>query len=303
MPTTPKSGAFILKVPQPPSAPVVFDSPHSGFIFPPDFRPTASRAQIQTTWDAYVDELCADVVGAGATLLAATFPRAYIDANRAVDDIESEILASPWPEPTRLSEHSLRGMGLIHRFALPSVAMYDRKLTVAEVGRRISEYYRPYRQALQEAIDAAWQRHGTVWHFNCHSMKSRGNALNRDSGSTRPDVVIGDRQGTTAPVALTRWVADFFLDRGFSTRINDPYLGADIVRVHGDPARRRYSVQIEINRSLYMHEPTCERNDGFARVRQAMAEFARAVAERTRTELKRLRDSAPRGGTCPANGI
>lgn len=287
MPATRHSGAFVLKTPPPPSSPVVFDSPHSGFAFPADFRPTASRAQIQTTWDAYVDELCAGVVDTGATLLAATFPRAYIDLNRAADDIDPEILASPWPQPTRLSEHSARGMGLIRRFALPAVAMYHRKLTTTDVAHRINEYYLPYRQALRETIDTAWKQHGAVWHFNCHSMKSRGNAMKRDSAATRPDVDIGDRQGTTAPAALTRWVADFFSKHGFSTRINEPYLGADIVRSHGDPARRRYSIQIEINRSLYMHEPTCERNHGFARVRDAMTELARAVADHARSELRR----------------
>jgi N-formylglutamate deformylase len=264
---------------------VVFDSPHSGFAFPADFHPSASRAQIRTTWDAYVDELCARVVDTGATLLSATFPRAYIDLNRAADDIDPAVLASPWPQPTRLSEHCSRGRGLIWRFALPSVTMYDRRLTVAEVAHRINDYYVPYRQALREAIDTAWKQYGVVWHFNCHSMKSRGNVVNRNFGVTRPDIAIGDREGTTAPPELSRWVATFFSERGFSTRINDPYPGADIVRSHGDPAHRRYSIQIEINRALYMDEPTCDRNHGFARVRDAMTELACAVVEHAREKV------------------
>lgn len=285
MPPAPHSGAFQVKALRAPAAPVVFDSPHSGFVFPPDFKPTATLEQIQTTWDAYVDELCDRVVDAGASLVIAQFPRAYIDANRAVDDIDPEVLASPWPKQTQLSEHSRRGMGLIRRLALPSVPMYDRKLMVAEVAHRIDEYYAPYRRALLDVIDGAWQEHGAVWHFNCHSMKSRGNAMNRDSGSTRPDFVIGDRRGTTATPELTRWVAGFFSDRGFAVRINDPYMGADIVRAHGEPERRRNSIQIEINRSLYLDERTCERGPGFARVRDVMTEFAHAAVERARAEL------------------
>lgn len=276
---------FVRHAPGEPALPVVFDSPHSGFYFPPDFEPAATRGEIRTTWDAYVDELCAGVTAAGATLLAATFPRAYIDANRAADDIDPEILATPWPEPVALSEHSARGMGLIRRFALPGVPMYRRKLSVAEVRGRLDRWYQPYRAALAAELDAAWARHGAVWHFDMHSMKARGNAMNRDRGALRPDFVIGDRGGTTAPPELTAWVAAFFTRLGYTVTVNKPYQGADLVRAHGDPARRRFSVQIEINRGLYLDEATGERSAGFARVRDELSAFARAVAGRVRDEL------------------
>jgi N-formylglutamate deformylase len=272
------SGAFFTTAPQNVLAPVVFDSPHSGLEYPPDFRPSASRAEIQTTWDAYVDELCAHVPAAGATLVAARFPRAYIDANRAANDIDPEILDTPWPEAIALSEHGVRGMGLIRRFALPGVPMYDRRLTVAEVSSRIHDFYHPYRRALQTVIDDVWRRHGVVWHFDCHSMKSRGRAMHRDQGAQRPDFVIGDRNGTTAPATVTAWVAEFFARRGYQVKINEPYRGADIVRAHGNPERRCYSIQIEINRSLYMDESTFERRSGFAQVREEISDLARAVA-------------------------
>ncbi len=278
MPSKSPSSAFVLKTPRDPVAPLVFDSPHSGFEFPSDFQPAATRAEIQTTWDAYVDDLCGEVTTAGASLLAARFPRAYIDANRSARDIDPEILAEPWPGPTELSEHAHRGMGLIRRFALPGVPMYRRKLAVGEVRRRIETCYAPYRRVLAETIESTWQRHGVVWHFNCHSMKSRGNAMNRDKGAVRPDFVIGDRGGATAPPQVTAWVAGFFSQRGYRVAINDPYRGADIVKTHGDPARGVLSIQIEINRALYMDEATCLRNSGFAQVRAEFAEFARAAA-------------------------
>jgi N-formylglutamate deformylase len=262
------------------AAPLVFDSPHSGIEYPADFAPAASREHIATTWDAHVDALFRGVTEAGAVLIAATFPRAYLDANRAADDIDPELLDEPWPEPVALSEHARRGMGLIRRYALPGVPMYGRRLSVAEVRRRIDDYHRPYREALHLEIDAAVARHGRVWHFNCHSMKSRGNAMNTDSGRARPDFVIGDRDGTSADPAVTRWVAAHFSDLGYRVQVNDPYRGADIVRAHGDPARGRCSVQIEINRALYMDEATCERGPGFGRLQDHLAGFALAAAER-----------------------
>jgi len=272
--------AFHLTRPSGPGVPVVFDSPHSGIAYPADFHPAATPAQIRTTWDAYVDELFAGVTATGATLLAAAFPRAYIDANRAASDIDPELIDGTWPEPVVLSEHARRGMGLIRRFALPAVPMYHERLPVAAVRRRIDAYFIPYRNALHAAVEGAREQHGAVWHFNCHSMKSRGNAMNVDAGAARPDFVIGDRDGTTADAEFTAWVASYFSNLGYRVRINDPYRGADIVRSHGDPAHGRTSVQLEINRALYLDEATCERGPGFAALAEQLTGFARAVAAR-----------------------
>lgn len=276
----PTSAAFTLRAPRRAATPLVFDSPHSGLEMPPDFRPAASIAEIRTTCDAFVDELYGGVVEAGATLLAARFPRAYIDANRAANDIDPALLAEPWPEPVELSEHSRRGMGLIRRFALPGRPMYDRLLSLAEVRHRLDRHYRPYREALRQEVERAAGRHGDVWHFNVHSMKARGNRMNRDAGAARPDVVVSDRDGTTASPAVTRWVADFFSDRGHRVAINDPYHGADIVRSIGQPARGRHSIQIELNRACYLEEATGERGPRFAGWKRELAEFASAAAAR-----------------------
>ncbi len=258
--------------------PVVFDSPHSGLVYPPDFAPAPPEKTIMTTWDAYVEELFGDAPHHGATLLAAYFPRAYIDANRAVNDIDVELLDAPWPEPVSSTDYTKRGMGLIRRFALPGIPMYERKLTVAEVRHRIDRHYLPYRRALQAELDAAWARDGRVFHFDCHSMKSKGNAMNVDRGSARPDLVISDREGRTAPPKLTTWVAEYFSTRGFTVKINDPYKGGDLVRSYGNPAQRRYSLQIEINRARYLEEHSCERSAKFAPLRAELGSFAAAVA-------------------------
>jgi len=264
--------------------PVVFDSPHSGMEWPPDFRPAAPRAAVHTTWDAFVDELWADVPAHGATLLAATFPRAYIDVNRAADDLDPTLLGSPWPEPLATSDYSRRGMGLIRRLALPGVPMYDHPLPVAEVAARLRDYYRPYRAALAGRLDELHRAHGFVWHVNCHSMKSRGNGMNIDEGALRPDIVVSDRLGRTAAPEFTRRAADWFADRGLSVQVNDPYRGGDLVVTHGDPAAGRQSIQIEINRALYLDEATCTRGPRFAEVRTLLGEFARTLCRLAREQ-------------------
>ncbi|HUR56471.1 MAG TPA: N-formylglutamate amidohydrolase [Opitutaceae bacterium] len=257
---------------------MVFDSPHSGLDYPPDFEPVASRAAILTTWDAYVDELWGGVPAAGATLLTALFPRAYVDANRAANDIDPEVLDAPWPHATVRSDYTRRGMGLIRRFAEPDVPMYARPLSIAAVKHRIGRYHEPYRRALRETLDAVGRRQGVVWHFNCHSMKS-GNGRSNGAAAKRPDVTIGDRDGATASPRVTDWVAKFFRDRGYTVAINHPYRGGDIVRTQGDPARGRHSIQIEINRALYMDEATCERGPRFGALRAELTAFAHAAAD------------------------
>jgi N-formylglutamate deformylase len=251
-------------------------------IFPADFRPAASYAALQTTWDAYVDELWSDAPDAGATLLTATFPRAYVDVNRAESDIDETLLGEPWPVPLTPTDYTKRGMGLIRRNALPDVPMYDRALTVAEVEHRITTYYRPYRDALRGALDVAHARSGLVFHVDCHSMKSRGNAMNVDNGAERPDLVISDRHGTTADSTHTTWACEWFRARGYTVQMNDPYQGGDLVRTFGNPREGRHSMQIEINRARYMNEAAFTRSAEFAAMRESCAQFVRALADRAR---------------------
>lgn len=273
---------------------IVVDSPHSGFGFPEDFAPAAPLDALRTTWDAHVEALWGGAPSAGATLLAATFPRCYIDVNRAEGDLDAALLADAWDGPLAPTDYSRRGMGLIRRDALPGVPMYGAPLSAAAVRTRIDRWYRPYRAALAGAIAEGQRVHGAVWHLNCHSMKSRGNAMNVDAGATRPDVVVSDRRGTTADPALTARIAAWFSARGYRTQVNEPYQGGDLVRTFGAPTVGVQSVQIEFNRSRYMDEATCEPHEGFAALRDdCTALVAAMVAWRDEWSAER-RDAAVR---------
>lgn len=246
--------------------------------WPPDFHPAAPREAILTTWDAFVDELWRGAVDAGATLLHATFPRAYLDVNRAVDDLDPALLSESWPGPLAPSDYSRRGMGLIRRLALPDVPMYDAPLTVSAVRHRLETCYTPYRDTLASCLDRLHAEHGEVWHLNAHSMKSRGNAMNVDAGASRPDIVVSDRDGRTADHLHTQWIAGWLRAHGFTVQVNDPYKGGDLVGFSGAPAQGRHSIQIEINRARYMNEATFERHEGFDEVQRALTALARDVA-------------------------
>jgi len=82
-----------------PSAPLVLDSPHSGTEYPPDFSPALAHGVLRTAEDTWVADLWGDAPAQGVPLLAARFPRSYIDANRNIDEIDSTLFETPWPEP------------------------------------------------------------------------------------------------------------------------------------------------------------------------------------------------------------
>jgi N-formylglutamate amidohydrolase len=266
--------------------PLVFDSPHSGTDYPEDFDHTCPRDVLRTAEDTYVHELYAAAPEAGATLIGALFPRSYIDANRHLSDIDQKLLAEPWPRPLNPGVKTRLGMGLIRRLAVPNLPVYGRKLGVAEVQARIDRYYHAYHAELADAADRLHARFGGLWHIDCHSMKSVSNGMSSEgAGVARADFVLGDRDGTTCAPELTDFVKAFLTRRGYDTRVNDPYKGVELVRRHGRPQENRHSLQIEVNRKLYMDEASFERNSNFARLKSdldaliaALASFARERA-------------------------
>lgn len=274
----------VLRLSEPSAAalPVLVDSPHSGFELPAEFGTVASVDALRSTWDAFVDELWADAPALGATLLAATFPRAFIDVNRSEDDVDETLLDARWPTPLTPTDYTRRGMGLIRREALPGEPMYARQLSVPEVQARIARYYRPYREAVAARLDALRRRHGIAFYLDAHSMKSRGNAMNVDNGALRPDVVVSDRHGRTADPQHTSFVAECFRARGYRVQVNEPYQGGDLVRSFGAPVDGVHAIQVEVNRALYMDEATFTRGAGFATLRAACAECVRELGSYAR---------------------
>jgi N-formylglutamate amidohydrolase len=243
--------------------PLVFDSPHSGSHYPDDFRFSCPLETLRRAEDAFVDELYHAAPHHGATLIGALFPRSYLDANRAVDDLDDALLDGTWPSALRPSHKTRAGLGLVRRVARPGTPIYDRKLSVDEVLGRLERCHTPYHRVLADACDRLHAKFGVVWHVNCHSMPSHPTAK-REGDCT--DFVLGDRDGTTCARELTDHVAAVLRGRGYDVRINEIYKGVEIVRRQGRPAENRHSLQIEVDRSLYMNQKTLEKAPGFARL-------------------------------------
>ena len=268
-----------------PPMPLVLDSPHSGTSYPADFDHLPSRAIVRRAEDTHVETLFGCAPDAGATLVEALFPRAYIDPNRHPSDMDPAVLEEPWPGLVTRSRKTELGIGLVWRLAQGGVPMYARPLSVADVERRIALYYEPYHAAVAAALEERHRRFGAVWHLNCHSMPAVGDVMSDDPGRERAEFVLGDRDGTTCEPEFTAFVATTLSAMGYEVAINDPYKGVELVRKHGRPAERRHSLQIEINRRLYMDEASLARSTGFGalqadlvRLIEALADYVRARA-------------------------
>jgi N-formylglutamate deformylase len=248
-----------------PSAPLILDSPHSGTSYPPDFRASVDYGALRTAEDTWVDDLWGDAIELGVPLLAAQFPRSYIDANRSDDEVDPLLLDSPWPGKQVDTPKVRLGKGLIWRMLDDGTPLYDRKLSVAEVQHRIDACWKPYYSRLGHLLDAAHARFGKVWHINCHSMPSVAGAFATDKpGLVHPDFVLGDRDGSTGEPAFREFVAQWLRERGYNVTVNDPYKGVELVRRFGHPEQGRNSLQIEINRKLYMDETTLRPSENYA---------------------------------------
>lgn len=280
---------FTLRLPEGEALPLICDSPHSGTKYPDDFGYAVPFDLLRAGEDTDVHVLWDALPSVGATLLAAEFPRAYIDPNRDIEDIDAGMLAGPWPSPLKPSEKTRLGIGLIWRDAKKNGngAIYDRQLPVAEIQNRIATYHAPYHAAMREQIEAAYARFGAVWHLNLHSMPADSyEGLQIQSDHPLADFVLGDRDGTTAAPEFTALVAEALKKRGFSVAINDPFKGVALIARLGRPAERRHSIQIEVHRGLYMNEITRERSKDFNALQDALKGVSEDIANYVKDQVK-----------------
>ena len=260
--------------------PIVVDSPHSGTQYPEDFEFLVPKIMLQRAEDSYVGELFSDAPHNGATFIEALFPRSYIDPNRSINDLDPELLETDWSGSIKMGEKSRLGHGLIWRLCPPDRPMYKERLSESKVRHRIESYWRPYHQCLSKTIDTLHSRFGETWHINCHSMPS-GSAPSvvAQNGRKQADFVLGDQDGTTCSMQLRQIISKTLINMGYTVAINDPYKGVELIKAYSNPDYARHSIQIEINRAIYMNERNLERNVNFWELKRNLKQLISVLAD------------------------
>jgi N-formylglutamate amidohydrolase len=284
--------AFEVVAPFRQSLPMAFNSPHSGRCYPADFL-RASRLDektIRRSEDSYIDELMLPAAALGAPLLRANFPRAWLDVNREPYELDPKMFTGSLP--TYANIRSVRvagGLGTIARIVAESEEIYDRPLEVGDALARIDAVYKPYHRALRQIIVDTHAAFGLAVLVDCHSMPS---TVRGARGRLRPDIVIGDRYGTSCPTELTDFAAQILTRLGYSVSRNKPYAGGFITEHYGQPARGVHAMQIEVNRALYMNEQTLEKTLGCQRLSADLARLTDELGEAFKIGFLTRRDAA-----------
>lgn len=277
--------AFRLTLPQTRMTSVIFASPHSGRSYPEHFlaRSVLDKRTIRTSEDAFVDELLRAAPRLGAPLLAATAPRAYLDLNRAPDELDPALI-----EGVRQQAHNPRinsGLGVIPRVVAGSRAIYSGKITLSEAEARIERIWKPYHACLSALMDESLAHFGEAILIDVHSMPHEAIESMGGRGRRKPEIVLGDRFGATASGQVTDRIEAAFAAEGLTVVRNTPFAGAYIAQAYGRPAAGRHAVQVEIDRSLYMNEAEIRPNAGFAAFCRTMDAVIARLSELGRPKL------------------
>ncbi len=272
--------AFLVRAPVVAENPFLFAVPHSGRHYPTSFKHQCQLddRSMRLSEDAFVDELFEGVADHGATHLIATHARAYVDLNRAANELEPSMFTGEiGTYEVDLNNRVKAGLGVIPRVIGEGMPIYGVKIPIREAFKRLETVYKPYHEKVSQVLLARHQAFGSSVLIDCHSMPS-GPELGRRRRS-QPEIVLGDCWGTSCSRELTGLVERLFLDAGFRVKRNIPYAGGYATRHYGKPARQCHALQIEINRAIYMDEVRVEKLPHFAEIQGKILSVSRQIMQ------------------------
>jgi N-formylglutamate amidohydrolase len=272
---------------EPPSAAIAIDRParagpvivsisHAGRIYPPEILTAArvGRADLERLEDGWCDRIAARAADAGATVVRALWARAVADCNRGEGQMApTEVAPGLRPRFSAPGRKERAGLGVVPTRLSDCGPLWKRPIDSAGLDWRLNALHRPYHAALEVELSAARLRCGHAILIDLHSMP----AIPRGQPGYGAGVVIGDRFGGTADEWLIDLVVDHAEGLGVPVSRNQPYAGGHIVRTHGQKSAAVHAVQIEIDRSLYLHPdrtPDETRLEGLRRWFERLVEAA-----------------------------
>ncbi len=270
---TSDDAAFRVTLPEGAVGPFVFASPHSGSHYPADMGgATLPEYSLRSAEDALVDRLIACGPAHGAALITGQVGRAYVDLNREPDELDPLLIVDAADiEP---SPRAAAGYGVVPRLSGDGQPLYDRRLSPAEVQKRIAAVHAPYHAALDKLMQVARKRNGRAVLVDWHSMPARAGGPGRGV-----DVVLGDRHGSACDPAITRRLRTLFEGLGWRVALNHPYAGGYATRLWSRPDEGFHAIQIELSRALYFDEAAMAPGVGWSRCEKGLARVIAGLVE------------------------
>ena len=243
--------------------------PHSGRQIPSEatWLKSLPHSILFCDVDAFVDELYEPAVKQ-FNLTAIVFPwhRYAVDVNRLPEDQTRRTVEGASP-------HLSHGVSSeIHWHQTTKGDLLIKKpLSRKRHQQLMDKYYHPFHRRIQEEFQKRKVKGGgEVYHLDLHSMPSLGRTFHRDPGQKRSQIVIGNGENRSADNKFSELVLSSYKTAGFEVALNWPYRGGRITELYGRPEKGQHTLQVEINRSLYMDEETGEKIPAFFSVQKQL---------------------------------
>ena len=242
--------------------------PHNGLQIPPEaywLRSLPGRVLLCDV-DLFVGELYGSVLKR-FSIPSIIFPwhRYAMDVNRRPEDKTLSIVQGA--SKTQLKDIST---GIHWKKTTKGDILIKNPIPLSVHQTLVRKYFLPFHRKIERQFQKGERKNHSVYHIDLHSMPSQGTALHRDPGEKRPHVVISDREGASASKNFIDVVTRAFEAQDLKVSLNWPYKGGRITQIYGNPAKQRHTVQIELNRSLYMNEKTFKKTKAFVSLQQKL---------------------------------
>lgn len=256
------------------AVPIVLSVPHAGRDYPSVLagRLRVPMASIRLLEDRFADQLVDPALTTGVPTIIADVPRLMIDLNRAPDDLDPDLVRGGHNCGSHPSAKARAGLGLIPTRLWGVGPLWRAPFDAEDVAERLRTVHTPYHEALARALAQAKRRWTTALLIDLHSMPPLGTA-------DAPDIVIGDRFGSSAGAQITATAETTLTGLGFRVAINAPYAGGYIISRHANPRADIHALQIEVDRRLYLDAALDQPGPGTKRMQHALARLIHALHE------------------------
>jgi N-formylglutamate deformylase len=177
--------------------------------------------------------------------------RYVVDLNRLPDDVDQEsVIGSPNP-PGKFTT------GLHWIKTTRGQKIMPAPISEALHNQLVERYFNPFHEDVRDMY-AFFREKGKkkIFHLDAHSMPSKGTSAHKDPGETRAEIVVSDQEGKSCETQYKDLVIEAYTKARLKVAYNWPYVGGRVTQTYGKPEKGQHTIQVEINRALYMDEET-----------------------------------------------